>query len=82
MQHTIKNEKVRAVLLNPDLDAAQRINLLTKMREDARAEQRAASESMMVDADGLNADLRDIELALDGLGQSPAEVEGKGPASL
>jgi hypothetical protein len=30
----------------------------------------------------LNANLRDIEIALDRFGQDPAAEEGKGPASL
>ena len=82
MLEKFKNDKVNAVLKNSELSRSERISLLSKLRDDARAEQRLASEGGTIDDDGLNSDLRDIELALDRLGESPAEAEGKGPASL
>ena len=60
----------------------ERIEKLTKLREDARADQRLASEAPAASDDGLNSTLRDVELVLEHLGKSPAEEEGKGPATL
>lgn len=77
-----QNARVRAILKNPELTRGDRIRKLMKLRDDARAEQRLASEGGTVDDDGLNSDLREIELALDRFGETPAEAEGKGPASL
>jgi hypothetical protein len=82
MLEPISSVKVADVLTNPDLSRLARIEVLLKLREEARAEQRLASEGGSVDDDGLNADLRDIEIALERLKQNPAAEEGKGPASL
>lgn len=79
----LKNEKVTAVLNNPQLTHSDRIQRLTRLRDDARAEQRLASEGGMIDDDGLNSDLRDIEIALERLGSGQAAAQdGKGPATL
>jgi hypothetical protein len=82
MLEPISSVKVADVLTNPDLSRLARIEVLLKLREEARAEQRLASEGGSVDDDGLNADLRDIEIALERLKRNPAAEEGKGPASL
>lgn len=77
-----RNDKVASILRNPELSRRDRIEKLEKLREDARAEQRLASEGGTIDDDGLNSDLRDIEIALGRLGKDPAIEEGKGPATL
>lgn len=82
MLEKLKNDHVIAIMKNPELSRSDRIRKLMKLRDDARAEQRLASEGGAIDDDGLNSNLRDIELALDRLGETPAEEEGKGPASL
>jgi hypothetical protein len=82
MYDTIKDAEVRKIMTDPALDPHERVQLLSKLRDDARAEQRLASEAPAVDDDGLNSRLREVELVLDRLGQAPAEQEGKGPASL
>jgi hypothetical protein len=82
MLEKLKNDHVVAIMKNPELSRSDRIRKLMKLRDDARAEQRLASEGGAIDDDGLNSNLRDIELALDRLGETPAEEEGKGPASL
>jgi hypothetical protein len=82
MLEKLKNDRVIAIMKNPELSRSDRIRKLMKLRDDARAEQRLASEGGAIDDDGLNSNLRDIELALDRLGETPAEEEGKGPASL
>lgn len=66
-------------------DAKQRqahIERLMQMRTDARAAQRAATESAMVDDDGLNDRLREIDLALQELGIDPDSIEDEGAATL
>lgn len=82
MLEKFTNEQVNSILKNPELSRSDRIRKLMKLRDDARAEQRLASEGGAIDDDGLNSNLRDIELALDRLGEAPAEAEGKGPATL
>jgi len=82
MLEKFRNDKVASILRNPELSRGDRIRKLMKLRDDARAEQRLASEGGTVDDDGLNSDLRDIEIALDRLGEAPAQEEGKGPATL
>jgi hypothetical protein len=82
MLKKFKNEQVVSILKNPELSRSDRIRKLMKLRDDARAEQRLASEGGAIDDDGLNSNLRDVELALDRLGEAPAEAEGKGPATL
>ena len=82
MFEKMRNDKVASILKNPELSPKDRIAKLMKLRDDARAEQRLASEAGAVDDDGLNSDLRDIEIALDRLGEAPAEAESKGAATL
>lgn len=82
MYENIKNAEVRDIMLDESLSHKERLKRLTKLRDDARAEQRLASESPAVDDDGLNSKLRDVEMMLDKLGLEPSKEEGKGPASL
>lgn len=82
MYEKIKNAEVKQIMLDKELSHQERIAKLTKIRDDARAEQRLASEAPGIDDDGLNSKLRDVELMLDSLGNSSAQEEGKGPASL
>jgi hypothetical protein len=82
MYENIKHPAVRDIMTDETLTHHERIKRLTKLRDDARAEQRLASEAPAVDDDGLNSKLRDVELMLERLGKSPAQEEGKGPASL
>lgn len=82
MFEKLRSDRVASILRNPELSRRDRIQKLMKLREDARAEQRLASEGGMIEDDGLNSNLRDIELALERLGLDPAIEEGKGPATL
>lgn len=82
MYETIKNPEVRAIIEDQALSRAERIARLTSLRDDARAEQRLASEAPGVDDDGLTSKLRDVEMMLEHLGLDPAKEEGKGPATL
>lgn len=83
MYENIRNAEVRDIMLDEAISHKERLKRLTKLRDDARAEQRLASESpTAVDDDGLNSKLRDAERMLDQLGLPLASDEGKGPASL
>jgi hypothetical protein len=82
MYEDIKNAEVRDIMLDEKLSARERLKRLTKLRDDARAEQRLASEAPAVDDDGLNSKLRDVEMMLDRLGVEASREEGKGPATL
>lgn len=82
MLEPITSTKVAEVLTNPDLNRPARVKALKKLYDDARAEQRMASEGGAVEDDGLNADLRDIEIALHRLDTDPSTEDGKGPATI
>jgi hypothetical protein len=82
MLEKFRSDRVASVLRNPELSRSDRIKKLMKLRDDARAEQRLASEGAPAGVDGMNSDLRDIDIALDRLGQDPALGEGKGAATL
>jgi hypothetical protein len=82
MYEDIKNAEVRDIMLDEKLSSRERLKRLTKLRDDARAEQRLASEAPAVDDDGLNSKLRDVEMMLDRLGLEVSKEEGKGPATL
>jgi hypothetical protein len=82
MYENIKNIEVREIMMDEKLSSRDRVKKLTKLRDDARAEQRMASESPAVDDDGLDSKLRDVELMLDKLGLEPSKEEGKGAATL
>jgi hypothetical protein len=58
------------ILKNTSQTRQDKIDALMKLQEDARDIQRAATEGGMDPDDGLNKDLREIELALDKLGAS------------
>ena len=71
--------KVRAISDDDALTRAEKIARLTKLRNEARALQRAATESPMVADDGWYEDVHVIDKALSSFGLA---VEEKGPASL
>lgn len=78
MSHVTKAE-LQSIIAAPDLNRQQKIDLLLDMQIEARAIQRAASESNMDPDDGLSSDLRKIELALEELG---TESDDTGAATL
>jgi hypothetical protein len=71
--------KVQHILDDKSLDRDQKIEALLQIETEARALQRAASESPMVNDDGWESALRDVRKALDQLGW---EEPLKGAASL
>ncbi|MFN4010733.1 hypothetical protein [Pannonibacter sp.] len=76
-------DRINEILAAPGLAREERIKGLTLLRDDARAEQRAASESGMIDDDGLTDVLTRLDLAISRLGgEALADEEGRSPASL
>lgn len=82
MYENIKNAEVRDIMMDEKLSRKERLAKLTKLRDDARAEQRMASEAPAIDDDGMSSKLRDVELMLDELGLEPSKEDSKGPATL
>lgn len=72
-------EQIEAILGDRSLSNEQKTAAVIKLQEDARDIQRAATESGMDPDDGLNKDLREIELALEKLG---IDTEESGAATL
>ena len=71
--------RVRAIRDDDTATRAEKIKRLTKLRDDARALQRAATESLMVEDDGWYEDVHVVDVALSSLG---LDIEEKGPATL
>ncbi|WP_137113555.1 hypothetical protein [Mesorhizobium sp. GR13] len=66
--------KVQHILDDKSLATDEKIEALLEIESEARALQRAASESPMVDDDGWDGALRDVRKALDKLGwEEPAK---------
>ena len=82
MVHQDIDNVIATILDNPELAKSEKINQLEKMREDARAEMRAASESAMVDDIEIGDDLKQLDLALDKLGFDPDSIEDNSTATL
>lgn len=72
----------RYISFPPSMERAEKIRRLKSMYEEARAEQRTASESAMVPDDGQENRLRRIELTLEKLGASVDKPEEKSAATL
>ena len=76
---TINALKMHDIGENALLSNEEKIDKLRMIESEARALQRAASESSMNSSDGWEDDLREVRLALDRLG---AKEPPKGAASL
>jgi hypothetical protein len=76
---TFREMKIQAIVEDASLTTAQKIDKLRDLESEARALQRAASESSMSDDDGWQDELRQVRFALDKLG---AEEPKKGAATL
>lgn len=82
MTHQDVKADIRLILEDPDLNDAERIDRLERMREGARAEMRAATESAMVNDDDVGDDLKHIDDALARLSADPVSPEDGGGATL
>lgn len=76
------SDVIAKIVEDPALARAEKIKELERLRENARAEMRAASESAMVDDAETGDDLKHLDLALDALGADSASIEDNGAATL
>lgn len=74
--------EIDRIVKNRTLAREGQIEALQKLYSEVRAEQRAATESSMVDDTDLGAELIDIETALESLGAKVIGPEDKGAATL
>ncbi|AYG64854.1 MULTISPECIES: hypothetical protein [unclassified Rhizobium] len=79
MPITAMEKTVRDILLDSHMRKSGKIDRLRELQSEARAIQRAGSESAMSADDGLQDDLRVIEKALHDL---HADIKEKGAATL
>lgn len=76
-------ENIAEILKDDSRSKDERIAELLKMREDARALQRAATESPMATGDDGSTGLREIDRALEKLGYNTlADADEEGAATL
>lgn len=80
-QQDVKSD-IRAILEDPDLPDAEKIDLLQRIRESVRAEMRAATESAMVDDNDVGDELKHIDEALEHLSADTVSPEDGGGATL
>lgn len=76
---TFRELKIQSIVDNPSMTTEQKIAKLRDVESEARALQRAASESSMSDDDGWQDELRQVRFALGKLG---ADEPQKGAATL
>lgn len=79
--HDVKAD-IRAILDDPKLPMTEKIAQLESMREGARAEMRAATESAMVDDNEVGDDLKLLDRVLEDLAVHPRSTEDGGGATL
>lgn len=82
----MSKDKVRTeideIIKDKSLSRERQIELLRKMHCDLRAQQRAQTESAMIDDPETGQELRDVENALESLGAEPVGPEDSGAATL
>lgn len=76
---TFNEMRIQEIMRDDTLDRDTKVEQLREIETEARALERAASESSMNPEDGWDTDLRAVRLALDRLG---AKEPGKGAATL
>jgi hypothetical protein len=82
MAHQGVKSDITNILDNKKLHRDEKVDLLERMREDARAEMRAATESAMVDDNDVGDDLKLVDQALSDLSSHPVSSEDGGGATL
>ena len=73
---TFNEMRIHKIVEDSDLSVDEKIQELRSIETEARALQRAASESPMNANDGWDADLREVRRALDKLGAKEPEKHG------
>lgn len=82
MGHQSVKTEIEEVVTDKKMSVEEQIARLEKMREEVRAQMRAATESGMVDDDGLGESLRYLDEALENLDSAPESIEDTGAATL
>ena len=82
MAHQGVKSDITNILDDKKLSRDEKIDLLERMREGARAEMRAATESAMVDDNDVGDDLKLLDQALNSLSAHPESIEDGGGATL
>ncbi|MDF1606553.1 hypothetical protein PZ897_00025 [Hoeflea sp. YIM 152468] len=82
MAHQTVKTDISKILDDSTLSTVEKIGKLERMREGARAEMRAATESAMVNDNDVGDDLKLIDQALDDLAAPPDSIEDGGGATL
>lgn len=76
------SDVIAKIVEDPALSKPEKVIELERLRQNARAEMRAASESAMVDDADTGDDLKHLDLALEALGADSASIEDSGAATL
>ena len=82
MAHQDVKAEIQKILDDPELATAEKVSQLESMREGARQEMRAATESAMVNDDDVGDDLKQLDEALARLSADPVSPEDGGGATL
>lgn len=82
MAHQDVKAEIQKILDDAELATAEKVSQLESMREGARQEMRAATESAMVDDSDVGDDLKLLDQALDDLDAQPVSIEDGGGATL
>ncbi|WP_417425555.1 hypothetical protein [Hoeflea sp.] len=82
MAHQDTKAAIQKIPDNDKLSISERIEKLETMRENARAEMRAGSESAMVDDNEIGDDLKLLDQTLEDLAAEPVSIEDTGAATL
>ncbi|WP_306259127.1 hypothetical protein [Pararhizobium sp. IMCC21322] len=82
MDETGVKKQIEDIVTDTNLSADAKIDHLVRLREDVRAEMRAATESAMVNDNDVGAELKHLDQALEDLGHKPESPEDNGAATL
>lgn len=82
MAHQNVETEIRTILDDNTLARDEKVSRLESMREGARQEMRAATESAMVDDNDVGDDLKLLDQALEVLAARPDSIEDGGGATL
>jgi len=74
--------QIQDIMTNKKNSVSEQREQLEKMRQEVRAEIRAASESAMVDDQDIGEELRKIDLAIDSIDPDAEDDRNDGPATL
>lgn len=82
MAHQETRAEVQQILNKPDLSTQKKIDLLEDIRQDRRAQMRAATEGGMAADDDIGDDLKLLDEVLADLESQTTSIEDGGAATL